>query len=287
MINISEYNITDIQASLNKFSKDFYGVSNAAKLYKASLANTPNNYTGILKALEAQMSAYKVTVPTSDYLEQFFKPAKPLNGAISQFTSEALQKRMASQTAKQIENITKPFLRSIPTNGFTQTKAISEELRKSMKPLLDNNDLKLKSTVNTILNEITKNPVTSYNSFQEAIQAPVTPTLNQPDYSLRKESQTVKNNNQASSFKTKVDDSFNTAKSVVKKYSDSIKENNAKCYDPKRAINFFVNLMQFVSFFSFFISLNSDTKTAIDMASSLCGCIKWAISYDEEHRNTK
>lgn len=285
MINISEYNITGIQASLNKFSKDFYGVSNAAKLYKASLANTPNNYTGILKALEAQMSAYKVTVPTSDYLEQFFKPAKPLNGAISQFTSEALQKRMASQTAKQIENITKPFLRSIPTNGFTQTKAISEELRKTMKPLLDNNDLKLKSTVNAILNELTKNPVSSYNSFQEAIQAPVTPTFNQSDYSLGKKSQTIKNNNQASGSKTEVNDSFNTAKSIIKEHTNSVKENYAKCYDPERAIDFFINLMQFVYFFSFFIGLNSDAKTAIDMSSALCSCIEWAISYDKKHRN--
>lgn len=288
MIYIKENNDFGIQSNLNDFAKNFYGASNAARLYASAFKTIPKDYgLGMSKALRDQVNAYKSIAPTSKYFEQTLEAMKliePTNIALGQISTKSLRPAMSSSIAKQISKTTRQLHYNIPIAQVNQARGLSEELHQAMKLLLDSNDLKLKATVNTIFNELTANPINAYQSFQKAIQAPVTPTFNHPDYNVREETQTVENNNQESNSNTETDDSFNTAKSIIKKYTNSIKENYAKSYDPERVINFFINLMQFVTFLSFFVGLNSDTKTGIEMSEALCGCIKWAISYDKSHR---
>lgn len=270
MIDINQNYISGIQKEWGKLYKATFGI------------NLNNSKSAIYDAMKAQRMAYEAFNPSIPYAERAIKSMQSISNAADmlRFNSSAFQISTASQ---QLEQFTQKW-RELLYPEVSQSANIGERLFESMKPFLDSNDLKLKATVNSILNEVTVNPVNAFNSFQEAIQAPDTPTFNHPNHTFGEESQTIEDDNQNGDSKAETDDSFNAAKNVIKEYTDSVKKDYAKSYDSERVINFFVDLMQFVAFISFIIGLNSGTETSIEISEALCGCIKWAINYDKRHR---
>lgn len=247
MINISEYNITGIQANLNKFSKELYGVSNASKLYKASLATIPNNHMGMSKVLEAQMNAYRSTVHTSDYLEQILKATKPLNGSWNQINSKTLQSLIASQTNKEIESMTKSFLRNVPTTGFAQSSAISKELRKTMEPLFNSGNLKTMTTANNLLNKISANPYDSYKALQKAIDNQATPGLKELDKAVRNQIKQVKNEYNESKSPSNIKSREIDTKAAIKELQNPIKVNEGRDKHIKLSVEYFNLFFQLIA----------------------------------------
>lgn len=247
MINISEYNITGIQANLNKFSKELYGVSNASKLYKASLATIPNNHMGMSKVLEAQMNAYRSTVHTNDYLEQILKATKPLNGSWNQINSEKLQSLIASQTNKEIESITKSFLRNVPTTGFAQSSAISKELRKTMEPLFNSGNLKTMTAANRILNKVSANPYDSYKALQKTINNQATPGLKELDKAVRNQIKQVKNKYNESESPSNLKSREIDTKTAIKELQNPVKVNKQRKEHTELTMEYFIVFFQILT----------------------------------------
>lgn len=247
MINISEYNITGIQANLNKFSKELYGVSNASKLYKASLATIPNNHMGMSKVLEAQMNAYRSTVHTNDYLEQILKATKPLNGSWNQINSKKLQSLIASQTNKEIESITKSFLRNVPTTGFAQSSAISKELRKTMEPLFNSGNLKTMTAANRILNKVSANPYDSYKALQKTINNQATPGLKELDKAVRNQIKQVKNKYNESESPSNLKSREIDTKTAIKELQNPVKVNKQRKEHTELTMEYFIVFFQILT----------------------------------------
>lgn len=241
--------------------------------------SNPYSVSDISQLARQQMKLYQSsTASIRDYLEASYK----LTSNYRQMIKDSV---IVANQMSEIDKTLRKSAISAYIKEVSGAAASVANLTNAMKPLFKSGDLATMSAANKILNEININPVNSYNSLLKSLEAPDTPSLDLPNYGSGNESHDIKSNNQDSGSEAKSDDSFNAAKNVIKKYTYSIKKYYAERYDPETAINFFIDLMQFIVFLSFLVSVSSDTRAGIEVSSALCGCVKWALEYDQKHRN--
>lgn len=241
--------------------------------------SNPYSISDISQLARQQMKLYQSsTASIRNYFETSYKLTSNYNQIIK--GSMIVSKRVNEMHRAVSKSVISAYIKEVSGPAASVAK-----LTDAMKPLLKNGNLATMSAANKILNEISINPVSSYNSLLKSLEAPSTPSFDLPNYGSRNKSHDIKNNNQDSGSETEGDNSFNVAKNVIKEYTYSIKKYYAERYDPETAINFFVNLMQFIVFLSFVVGVSSDTRAGIEVSSALCGCIKWALEYDQKHRN--
>ncbi|VTX56063.1 hypothetical protein [Limosilactobacillus oris] len=260
--------------------------------------SNPYDVPDISMLMRAQMATYR---SITDSTKIFWHVSKTMKEAFkgaqqAQKYSETLRKSMiAVPSAKELGYLSNAMNLSSNTgiaeqlkvtyNITSSTASLGSSLREAMKPFFDSHDLKMTSTANNIFNKINNNPTEAYNSLQESLNAPINPIPNNVNELPRDNSQAIHTADNHGSVVTEVNNSFYAAKEIIKKYTDSVKEYYANSADPETALNFFVGLMQFIFFFSFFVNINADTKNAIDISEALCGCIEWALSYGHKHHN--
>lgn len=209
LIHIKENNVFGIQSNLNNFAKEFYGASNAARLYISAFKTIPKDYgLGMSKALKAQMDAYKSITPVSKYFEENaralnatksfsntvnvaqFAAIKSLtiptkDGAISSalavahdtlgefnYGSQLYKALNAFYPAKSL--IEQPGLLAATNNIKIkqldfQNVGIASQLKVNIKPFLNSQNIKLASISNSLLNSLQANPDNSFKRISKML----------------------------------------------------------------------------------------------------------------------
>lgn len=209
LIHIKENNVFGIQSNLNNFAKEFYGASNAARLYTSAFKTIPKDYgLGMSKALKAQMDAYKSITPVSKYFEENaralnaiksfsntvnvaqFAAIKSLtiptkDGAISSalavahdtlgefnYGSQLYKALNAFYPAKSL--IEQPGLLAATNNIKIkqldfQNVGIASQLKVNIKPFLNSQNIKLASISNSLLNSLQANPDNSFKRISKML----------------------------------------------------------------------------------------------------------------------
>ncbi len=209
LIHIKENNVFGIQSNLNNFAKEFYGDSNAARLYISAFKTIPKDYgLGMSKALKAQMDAYKSITPVSKYFEENaralnatksfsntvnvaqFAAIKSLtiptkDGAISSalavahdtlgefnYGSQLYKALNAFYPAKSL--IEQPGLLAATNNIKIkqldfQNVGIASQLKVNIKPFLNSQNIKLASISNSLLNSLQANPDNSFKRISKML----------------------------------------------------------------------------------------------------------------------
>ena len=209
LIHIKENNVFGIQSNLNNFAKEFYGASNAARLYISAFKTIPKDYgLGMSKALKAQMDAYKSITPVSKYFEENaralnatksfsntvnvaqFAAIKSLtiptkDGAISSalavahdtlgefnYGSQLYKALNAFYPAKSL--IEQPGLLAATNNIKIkqldfQNVGIASQLKVNIKPFLNSQNIKLASISYSLLNSLQANPDNSFKRISKML----------------------------------------------------------------------------------------------------------------------